>query len=53
MLIAGTDPVAIDSFGATLLGVDVGELQYLNVAKARGLGEVDFTKLDVRNIKLA
>ena len=53
MLIAGTDPVAIDSFGATLLGVEVGDLQYLNVAETRGLGEVDFNRLDVRNIKLA
>ncbi|MCL2877799.1 MAG: DUF362 domain-containing protein [Acidobacteria bacterium] len=53
MLIAGTDPVAIDSFGATLLGVEVGGLPYLNLAATRGLGEVDFTGLDVRNIRLA
>ena len=53
MLIAGTDPVAIDSFGATLLDIEMGDLAYLNVAKSRGLGEVDFTKLNVRNIRLA
>jgi uncharacterized protein (DUF362 family) len=52
MLIAGTDPVAIDSFGATLLGVEMGDLAYLNVAMSRGLGEVDFTKLDMRSIRL-
>jgi uncharacterized protein (DUF362 family) len=53
MLIAGTDPVAIDSFGATLLGVEVGSLPYLNVAEARGLGVVDFAGLDVKTIKVA
>jgi uncharacterized protein (DUF362 family) len=53
MLIAGTDPVAIDSFGATLLDIEPGSLQYLNVAERRGLGTVDFTRLDVKNIKLA
>ena len=53
MLVAGTDPVAIDSFGATLLGVEVGDLPYLNVAETRGLGVVDFTRLNLRNIKLA
>ena len=50
MLIAGTDPVAIDSFGATLLDIEPGSLEYLNVAEKRGLGTVDFTKLDVRRI---
>ncbi|MDR1727120.1 MAG: DUF362 domain-containing protein [Acidobacteriota bacterium] len=53
MLAAGTDPVAIDSFGATLLGIEAGSLQYLNVAEKRGLGKVDFTKLDMRSLKLA
>ena len=52
MLIAGTDPVAIDSFGATLLDIEMGDLAYLNVAAARGLGEVDFTRLNVRSILL-
>ena len=52
MLIAGTDPVAIDSFGATLLDIEPGSLQYLNVAERRGLGTVDFNKLDVKNIRL-
>jgi len=52
MLAAGTDPVAVDSFGATLLGIDIGGLPHLNAAAARGLGEIDFTGLDVRNIRL-
>jgi len=52
ILAAGTDQVAIDSFGATLLGIEMGTLSHVNASAARGLGEVDFTKLDVRNIKL-
>ena len=53
MLIAGTDPVAIDSFGATLLGIETGTLQYLNVAEQRGLGKVDFTQLNMRSLDIA
>jgi uncharacterized protein (DUF362 family) len=52
MLAAGTDQVAVDSFGATLLGIEMGDLSHVNEAAARGLGEVDFTKLDVRHIRL-
>ena len=52
MLAAGIDPVAVDSFGATLLGVEVGDLSYLHLAAERGLGVVDFTKLDVRHIRI-
>jgi uncharacterized protein (DUF362 family) len=52
MLAAGTDPVAIDSFGATLLDIEIGDLSHLNAAAARGIGTVDFTSLDVRNIRL-
>ncbi|MDR0843063.1 MAG: DUF362 domain-containing protein [Acidobacteriota bacterium] len=52
-LIAGTDPVAIDSFGATLLGIESGTLQYLNVAEKRGLGKVDFTQLNAKSLTIA
>ena len=52
ILAAGTDQIAVDSYGATLLGIDVGTLPHLNAAAARGLGEINFTKLDVRNIRL-
>ena len=52
MLIAGTDPVAVDSFGATLLEIQPGTLPYLNVAEQRGLGKVDFTQLNMKNVNL-
>ncbi len=43
-VVAGTDPVAVDSLGATLLGVDPTRLSFLKEAHQRGLGEIDFKK---------
>jgi uncharacterized protein (DUF362 family) len=39
----GTDPVAIDAFGVTLLDRDPKEVQYLVDAEAAGFGTLDFT----------
>lgn len=50
---AGTDPVAIDAFGAALLGLRTEQLPYLALAQKRGLGRINFEKLNVRNIELA
>jgi uncharacterized protein (DUF362 family) len=49
---AGTDPVAIDAFGATLLGLRAEQLPYLAIAQERGLGRMDFEQMNVRNINL-
>jgi uncharacterized protein (DUF362 family) len=37
---AGTDPVGLDAWGATLLGLDPREIQYLVLAEGRGLGSI-------------
>lgn len=37
---AGTDAVGLDAWGATLLGVDPGEIPYLALAESRGLGSI-------------
>ncbi|HOV86150.1 MAG TPA: DUF362 domain-containing protein [Syntrophobacteraceae bacterium] len=44
-LIAGTDPVAVDAFGATLLGRSPRDLPFLLKAEAAGAGTVDFESL--------
>lgn len=44
-LIAGTDPVAVDSFGATLLGKSHNDLPHLVQAAAAGVGTVDYNSL--------
>jgi uncharacterized protein (DUF362 family) len=43
---AGTDIVALDSFGATLLGHNPAEIGYVAAAANRGLGTLDFASLN-------
>jgi uncharacterized protein (DUF362 family) len=42
---AGTDQVAIDAFGASLLGHPPDEIGYIKEASARGLGTADYASL--------
>jgi uncharacterized protein (DUF362 family) len=44
---ASTDPVAIDSFGATLFGKTGDDLGFVRFAHERGLGEKDLTRVDI------
>ncbi len=43
---AGTDIVALDAFGASLMGHDPGEISYIAAAAEKGLGTLDFASLD-------
>jgi uncharacterized protein (DUF362 family) len=45
-VIAGTDPVAVDSMGAGLLGRSVEQLPYLSMAQRAGLGTTNFHSLN-------
>jgi len=49
---AGTDQVAIDAFGATLLGVKPQEIGYIVEANARRLGTMDFESLKPRRVEV-
>ena len=40
MVAAGTDPVALDAWGATLLKIDPHEVRHLVIAEGRGLGSI-------------
>ncbi len=42
---ASSDEVALDAFGATLLGVDGADLGYLRLAAQAGLGQLDYRAL--------
>jgi len=44
-VIAGTDPVAIDSYGATLFDLAPSDLGYIVKAHELGLGEMDLAKI--------
>jgi uncharacterized protein (DUF362 family) len=46
-VVAGTDPVAVDTYGASLFGVGTDELPYLGLSRARGLGETDLRKVRI------
>ena len=50
-VIAGTDQVAIDAYGATLFGLTGADLGYVREAARRGLGVMDLTKLNIRKIE--
>ncbi len=51
-VIAGTNPVAIDSYGATLFDLHPENIGFLQEAYQRGLGEIDLNKLDIKKISL-
>ena len=49
-VVAGTDQVAIDSFGATLFGLKGGDLGYVRMGEQRGLGIMDLSRVRIRKI---
>jgi uncharacterized protein (DUF362 family) len=46
-VVAGTDPVAIDAYGATLFDLKPQELLFLQLASARGLGKLELEKVRI------
>ncbi len=52
-LIAGTDPVAVDALGATLLGKTVEDLPHLKMAEGLGVGTVDSKSLKYVEVNTA
>jgi len=47
LVIAGSDPVAVDSVGSMIMGVDVEEVKHLRYAEAKGLGTRDTGRIEV------
>ena len=51
-VVAGTDMVAVDSYGFTeMLGRDLDLLEYVHKAQARGLGTTDWRSLKVKEVQ--
>lgn len=46
-IVAGTDPVAVDSYGATLFGIAGKDVPHVLYASQRGLGEIDLKKVRI------
>jgi len=47
-VVAGTDPVAVDSYGATLFGMKGTDIGHIKAAYDMGLGEIDLAKITVK-----
>lgn len=48
-VIAGVDPVAVDAYGATLFGLKPQEIAHIKLAHEMGLGEIDLSRVRVKN----
>jgi uncharacterized protein (DUF362 family) len=49
-IIVGIDPVAIDSYGATLFGMKGSDLGYVTLGNKLGLGTMDLNKVAIKKI---
>jgi len=47
LVIAGTDPVAVDAVGAAVMGVSPKDVKHLRFAEEKGLGTCDLTEIEV------
>lgn len=52
-VVAGVDPVAMDSYGATMFGIEPGTVAFLQEAVKRGLGQSDLSKLNIQTVDLS
>jgi uncharacterized protein (DUF362 family) len=50
-VIASTDQVAVDSYGATLFGMKGRDLGYVRLAAKSGLGVMDLSKMRIKKVK--
>jgi uncharacterized protein (DUF362 family) len=50
MVIAGTDPIAVDARGAELFGIAGADLDFIRLGAERGLGTYDLSKLTIREV---
>ncbi len=50
MVVAGTDPVAVDAFGATLLSRKPESIGHIRLAHAMGLGEMDLKQVKIKHV---
>lgn len=51
-IVVGIDPIAIDSYGATLFGMKGSDLRYVTLGHKMGLGQMDLNKVNIRKINV-
>lgn len=49
-VIAGVDPVAVDSYGATLFGMKPEDIKHIQLAHELGVGEMDLAKVKIKQV---
>jgi len=49
-VIFGTDPIAVDAYGAELFGLKPTDLEHLKIAAGMGLGEIKLDKLQITRV---
>lgn len=52
LLVAGTDPVAVDAVTATIMGHVPREIEHIRIASELGLGEIELDKIEIRGTPL-
>jgi uncharacterized protein (DUF362 family) len=51
-VVAGVDPVAIDAYGATFLGLKAEQIPYIMIGHERGLGNKNYSEMQVKHVSL-
>jgi uncharacterized protein (DUF362 family) len=51
-VIAGTDQVAVDAYGATLFGLKGADIGYIIAGHKAGLGTMDLVKLKIKRVNI-
>jgi uncharacterized protein (DUF362 family) len=51
-VIAGTDQVAVDAFGATLFGLKGADIGYIRAGHAAGLGFMNLSALKIKRVSV-
>lgn len=49
--VVGTDQIAVDAYGATLLGIKPEDIGHLRIAAEMGLGKINLSELKIKEIK--
>ncbi|NLN75705.1 MAG: DUF362 domain-containing protein [Armatimonadetes bacterium] len=49
-VIAGVDPVAVDSYGAGLFEMSADDISHIRLAHEMGVGEMDLAKVTIKNV---
>ncbi len=50
LVIAGTDPIAVDAYGCTLFGKKAQDITHLRLAMAMGVGVGDLKRVQIKNV---